>query len=136
MFLDAQENPENPLEPPCTPQINSDNGSDSEPEPETVVPHNISLPTSDSGGETFLKTVLEPSIMESPSPSQSQQSQSQSRNLYEVSLSTKRGKYTQQIMDMKTSMAPIVPSYHPINVSESIMQTCGFKTCSPRHCTC
>ena len=73
LFLDAQENP---LEPPCTPQRNSDNGSDSEPEPETVVPHNISLPTSDSGGETFLKTVLEPNIMESPSPSQSQQSQS------------------------------------------------------------
>ena len=34
-----------------------------------------------------------------------------------------------QIMDMKTGIAPIVPSYHPINVSESIMQTCSFKKC-------
>ena len=76
MFLNAQENPENPLKPPCTPKRNSDNMSDSKPEPGTVVPHNISLPTSDSDSETFLKTVLEPNIIEGPSPSQSQQSQS------------------------------------------------------------
>ena len=70
LFLDAQENP---LEPPCTPQTNSVCGEDSEPETDTL---HISVPVSDSSSETFVKTVLEPCIMEDPSPTQSQQSQS------------------------------------------------------------
>ena len=67
---------ENILDPPCTPLRNSEYGIDSEPESDTILPHNISLPVSDSISVTFVKTVLEPSIMARPSPTQSKQSQS------------------------------------------------------------
>ena len=62
LFLDAQENT---LDPPLR---NSEYGSDSEPESDTIQPHNISLPVSDSSSVTFVKTVLESCIMQALRP--------------------------------------------------------------------
>ena len=58
---------------------NSDNESELDQQPDnSYIPdiHNISLPASDSGSETCLKSVLEPGIMESPSSTPTQLSQS------------------------------------------------------------
>ena len=75
LFLDAQD--KLPSSKPY--HCNSDNESELDQQPDnSYIPdiHNISLPASDSGSETCLKSVLEPGIMESPSSTPTQLSQS------------------------------------------------------------
>ena len=132
LFLDAQENP---LEPPGTPQSKRDCVGDSEPESDTIQLQNISVQVSDSSGETFVKTVLEPCIMEDPSPSQSQQSQSL---LAGPGMGTHEGGYVSDPLQHQTQqdhyssgLPPMSQPSHMSQLPQGLLQPAGAALFNP-----
>ena len=132
LFLDAQENP---LEPPGTPQSKRDCVGDSEPESDTKQLQNISVQVSDSSSETFVKTVLEPCIMEDPSPSQSQQSQSL---LAGPGMGTHEGGYVSDPLQHQTQqdhyssgLPPMSQPSHMSQLPQGLLQPAGAALFNP-----